>query len=217
MGCPVGPKGTTPSAPDRPKLAGRVSAHSGNGMCPSREQNPSGGLQPAIHVTPSPLTPGFGSDGTETMGPNGARIGVPAAWHRPQKSSISDVRTRAKLSLTPMVHPSPKGSRSGTPTTTATMVREPANPQRARDWSRVGKPRSWGERMSLVRFVAASHGEFVGVDGGWTLSRMIRMSFSVRIETMLNRLCSVSISIVRDGPLSSSTVKRYVALLGYTS
>lgn len=69
----------------------------------------------------------------------------------------------------------------------------------------------------FVRFVAVSHGEFVGVDWGWMLSRMIRMSFSIRIETMLNRLCSVSISIVWDSPLSSSTVKRYVALSGYTS
>ena len=81
MRCLVGPKGTAPSEPDGLKVAVRVSAHPGNGMCPSWERKPSVGLQHATQVTPSPLTPRFGSAGIETTGPNGARIGVLAAWH----------------------------------------------------------------------------------------------------------------------------------------
>jgi len=82
VGYSIGPKVTAPSAPEGPKLAVRVSAHSGNGVCPSWERKTSGGLQHATQVTPSPVTPRFGSGGTETSALNGARIGVPAAWHR---------------------------------------------------------------------------------------------------------------------------------------
>ena len=141
---PYRPEGSAPSDPDGPKLAVRVSAHPGNGMCPSWERKPSVGLQHATQVTPSPLTPRFGSAGTETMGPNGARIGVLAAWHRPQKSKISDVRTRAKLSSTPAVYPWSRGSRSGIPIPMATVDRKPANTQPSALRCGRGKPRPSG-------------------------------------------------------------------------
>ena len=83
-----------PLAPDDPKLAVRVSAHPGNGLCPSRERKTSVGLQHATQVTPSPLTPCFSSSGTETAALNGARIGVPAAWHRQRSTSGREGRGR---------------------------------------------------------------------------------------------------------------------------
>ena len=65
-------------------------------------------------------------------------------WHRPQKSSISDMRTRAKLSSTPAVYPWPRGSRSGILISTATVGRKPANTQPSAVRCGRGKPRPSG-------------------------------------------------------------------------
>jgi hypothetical protein len=92
--CLVGSRVTAPSETDGPKLAVRVSAHPGNGLCPSRERKTNVGLQHATQVTPSPLTPRFGSGETEMSGANGTRIGVPAVWHRQRSTRGREGRGR---------------------------------------------------------------------------------------------------------------------------
>ena len=109
-------------------------------------------------LPPTLLTPQRNPHGKNNVGvPEWPRRGVTAAWHRPQKSKISDVRTRAKLSSTPAV--SPVTAHEHPADSNGRMLGETAKPETptARDSSAFARRRMSNPVGAYVRRCSDKH------------------------------------------------------------